>query len=229
MGETPEPPGHTARGTVGDMAKWLGPGAAAVWLVAVVLAAPANAQDSVSSALEEDTFSHKGQVTVNVQGGMGFRALFPYDEEFCGELKDDGSGENKPNCLDRSPFALDIAVGFGLFDKLELFLQAKIGLEKDIGENTMATGPHIFELAPGIRGYIAELGTTRFFSTLQFSLDLTDYHIDGADHGIRNTNGFQLDLHKTFGIYLYFGEIVSWRRWLRFEVEAGVGVQARFP
>jgi hypothetical protein len=201
---------------------------ALVWVATLVFASSARAQ-SAPSVLDEDTFSHKGQVGINIQGGMGFRALFPYDEGFCGELKDDGSGENKPNCLARSPFALDFHLGYGVLDKLELFVQARIGLERDIGANTSADGPRIFELSPGIRGYIAELGTTRFFSTLQFALDLTDYHIDEADYGVRNTNGFQLDLHKTFGIYLYFGEVVSWRRWLRFEVEAGIGVQARFP
>lgn len=198
-----------------------------VWVASLLFASSALAESK--SVLDEDTFSHKGQIGINIQGGMGFRALFPYDEEFCGELKGDGTGENKPNCLARSPFGIDFHLGYGVLDTLELFAQARIGLERDIGANTMSEGPRIFELAPGIRGYIGEVGSSRFFSTLQFSLDLTDYHIDGADYGVRNTNGFQLDLHKTFGIYLYFGEVVSWRRWLRFEVEAGVGLQARFP
>lgn len=199
---------------------------ALVWMAVLALSSSARAQKA-ESVLDEDTFSHKGQVGVNIQGGMGFRALFPYDEEFCGELKD--NGENKPNCLKRSPFAIDFQLGYGVFDKMELFVHARVGLEKDIGANTTADGPRVFEVSPGIRGYIGEVGNTRFFSTAQFSIDLTDYHIDGPDYGIRNQNGFQLDLHKTFGLYLYFGEIVSWKRWLRFEVEAGIGAQARFP
>jgi hypothetical protein len=179
-------------------------------------------------AEQEETFSHKGQFTVNLQAGLGYRGIFPYDEEYCGDLASDGG--NKSNCLGASPFAIDVALGFGVFDKLELFLEMRIGLAKDFGPSPNAEGPRVFAIAPGLKGYIAEVGATRFFATLQLPLDFTDYqNPEGSDIGIKNINGFQLDLHNTLGIYGYFGEIVSWKRWLRFEVEGGLGVQARFP
>jgi hypothetical protein len=215
------------------------PGAFAVAIAgamaAGMLAPPAaRAQEAGSSAEEAGTsaevFNHKGQFDVNLQAGFGYRAVFPYDEQFCGEIKDDGSGDNKSPCLGRSPFGIDLALGYGLLDRVELFLQMRLGLESDFGENLGDDGPRAFALSPGIRGYIGELGRGRFFATVQLWLDLTDYaQFDGADVGVRNTNAYQIDLHKTFGIYFFFGEIASWKRWLGFEIEAGVGAQARFP
>src|SRR5262245_61718219 len=102
---------------------------------AVVLPAVAHAQETGVREFEpEEEFDHEGQFDVNLQFGLGYRGIFTYNEEFCGELKDDGSGENRPNCLGRSPFALDLAFGYGLRDKLEVFLQARIGIETDFGQ-----------------------------------------------------------------------------------------------
>jgi hypothetical protein len=199
--------------------------------VAAVIATALGSPAALAENAVAEGFDHKGQFDINLHAGFGYRAIFTYDEEFCGDLKDDGSGENQSNCLGRSPFALDIALGYGLLDKLELFLQTRIGLESDFGPSAIDDdGPRVFALSPGIRGYIAEFGDSRFAATVQLWVDLTDYaQFDEVDLGVRNTNAFQLDLHKTFGMYFFFGEIVSWRRWLRFEVEAGLGVQARFP
>ena len=183
-----------------------------------------------AAADDKPRFNHKGQFTVNIQGGAGYRALFPYDKEYCGDVESDGSG-NKPNCLGRSPFALDFGFGYAVFDRFEVFTEIRIGLERDFGRNNGdGGGPRIFVISPGIRGYIGEWGDSRFFSTVQLAIDVADYDQYGeSDLGVRNINGYQLDLHDTIGIYAYFGEDVSWKRWLRFEVEAGLGVQARFP
>lgn len=173
-------------------------------------------------------FSHKGQVGVHLQGGIGYRGLFPYDGEYCGQLKDDGG--NKANCVSRRPFVLDLGVGYGVTRSLELFAELRVGLESDFGVRPGQDGPRAVVLSPGIKVYIAEVGATQFFSTLQLPIDFTDYEqIDKNDFGVRNINGLQLDLHKTFGVFLFFGETVTWRRWLGFEVEAGFGAQVRFP
>jgi hypothetical protein len=34
---------------------------------------------------------------------------------------------------------------------------------------------------------------------------------------------------RNLGFYLQFGETLGFRRWLRFEIDGGVGVQARIP
>jgi hypothetical protein len=193
---------------------------------AALVPVPVLAQKAQSSA--KQTFNHEGQFEVNVQAGFGYRAIFTYNEEFCGDLKDDGG--NKSPCLGRSPFGFDIALGYGIFDRLEVFLQTRIGLESDFGQNPGSDGPVVFALSPGVRTYIGELENSRFAATLQLWVDFTDYPLfDEADIGVRNTNAYHLDLHKNYGIYFFFGEIASWKRWLRFEVELGFGAQARFP
>jgi hypothetical protein len=201
----------------------------AMALVAVVLAGrPAAAQETEEVEEEEEGFSHKGQFSLHLQGSTGYRALFPYDGEYCGELKDGGGF--KANCLGRSPFGFDLGAGYGVLDGLELFLELRLGVEQDIGAAPDESGPRGVALSPGVKLYIGEVGAMMFFSTLQLPIDFTSFdQVDKNDFGVRNVNGFQLDLHRSFGMYAFFGEQVSWRRWLRFEVEVGAGLQARFP
>jgi len=177
---------------------------------------------------EEPTFSHKGQVGLHLQGVLGYRSIVTYDEEFCGELKDGGA--NRSTCYGRSPFVLDVGLAYGVFSVLEVMLEMRLGLEKDIGATPNQDGPRTFALAPGVKAYLGRFGEMAFFSTLQLPIDFTSFdQVDKNDFGVRNINGLQLDLHRTFGVYVLFGEEVSFRRWLRFEIEAGLGVQARFP
>src|SRR5262245_2808157 len=133
----------------------MGKGWVSISALAAAIALPAAARGQTAG---EQEFDHKGQFDVNLQFGLGYRGIFTYDEEFCGDIEDDGTGENRTNCLGRSPFALDIAFGYGLLDKLEVFLQARIGIEEDFGETLGAGGPRLFAVSPGIRGYIAEFG-----------------------------------------------------------------------
>jgi len=178
---------------------------------------------------EEPAFSHKGQVGLHLQGVMGYRSIVTYDEEFCGDLKDNGSA-NSSTCYGRSPFGFDVGLGYGVLDILEVFLEMRLGVEHDIGINANMEGPRMLALAPGVKAYLGRIGEMAFFSTVQLPIDFTSFdQVDKNDFGVRNINGLQLDLHRTFGLYVMFGEEVSWRRWLRFEIEAGLGVQARFP
>ena len=52
---------------------------------------------------------------------------------------------------------------------------------------------------------------------------------EGTDFALRNVNGILLDIHRNYGMYLHFGETIGFVRWLRFEIDGGVGVQVRFP
>jgi hypothetical protein len=178
---------------------------------------------------EVAAFSHRYQFGLHLQGGIGYRGLFTYDEEYCGELKDDGT--NKPNCLGRTPFGLDIGLSYGVTDRMELMVETRLGIERDIGGAPADDdGPRSIAIAPGIKGYIADIGPTQLFATLQFAIDFTGYdQIDEVDLGVRNVNGVQYDLSDNLGFYFFFGEQVSWRRWLRFEGEAGLGAQVRIP
>jgi hypothetical protein len=46
---------------------------------------------------------------------------------------------------------------------------------------------------------------------------------------VNENTGIELDLHRTFGLYVHFGETMTFVNWLRFDLHAGVGLQARFP
>lgn len=189
-------------------------------------AEPAQTEDDDE---EEPAFSHKGQVGLHLQGVMGYRSIVTYDKEYCGDLKDNGSA-NSSTCYGRSPFGFDVGLGYGVLDILEVFLEMRLGVEHDIGINENMEGPRMLALAPGVKAYLGRIGEMAFFSTVQLPIDFTSFdQVDKNDFGVRNVNGLQLDLHRTFGLYVMFGEEVSWRRWLRFEIEAGLGVQARFP
>lgn len=179
---------------------------------------------------QEPDVSHKNQFGLHLQGVLGYRAIVTYDEEYCGDLKQDDGGGNSAACYGRSPFGLDIGLAYGVLDALEVLLEMRVGLERDIGPAPNMDGPRMFALAPGVKAYLGRIGEMAFFSTLQLPIDFTSFdQVDKNDFGIRNVNGLQLDLHRTFGVYVMFGEEVSWRRWLRFELEAGLGAQARFP
>ncbi len=218
---------------IGLLAVWLGARAAAAQ-EADDPAKPgepgAAPEEDADDDEEEPAFSHKGQVTLHLQGVLGYRSIVTYDEEYCGDLKKDDGGGNSATCYGRSPFGLDVGLGYGVLDILEVFLEMRLGLERDIGATPNMEGPRTVALAPGVKAYLGRIGEMAFFSTVQLPIDFTSFdQVDKNDFGIRNVNGLQLDLHRTFGVYVMFGEEVSWRRWLRFEIEAGLGVQARVP
>jgi len=197
----------------------------------LVAGGAARAQDPAGEATadSEAEFSHRHQFGLHVQGGAGYRGVFPYNEEYCGELKDDGT--NKSNCLGRNPYALDVGLSYGVTRRLELIAEVRLGLERDIGEASADDeGPHTFAVSPGIKGYFAAIGPTMLFATLQLPVDFTSYgQIDKTDFGVRNINGVQYDFNDNFGFFVFAGEQLTFIRWLMFEVEAGVGLQLRVP
>lgn len=179
-------------------------------------------------------FTHNGQFGVQAQSGLGFRFIAPYDSatEYCGQLKDDGTNENKPVCSKRSPITLDLGLSYGVSQSLEVFVEARLGLQNDIPASATSTadGPKQRAYSGGVKYYIRDAGLTKFFSSVQFIVDVTDFkQVDKTDYGIRNTNGLQFDFHRTLGVYFYFGETVAFARWFRFEFDTGVGLQIRVP
>ena len=53
--------------------------------------------------------------------------------------------------------------------------------------------------------------------------------VSSSDVGVRNSNGLMIELMRNFGVYFQFGETVGFVRWLSFNVDAGIGIQARVP
>jgi hypothetical protein len=167
---------------------------------------------------------HKGRLTGFVQLGTGYRGIFPFDEEYCGEDDPD-----KSYCLGRSPFGLDLGGGFGLTESLDVILTVSLGLEADFGVAPGQDGPRTVALAPGLKLQLTELGGGGvLWSTLELPIDVTSYdQADSVDFGVRNRNALEFPVASNVGLYAFFGESASWRRWFRFELQAGVGVAIR--
>jgi hypothetical protein len=173
------------------------------------------------------TYSHKGQVGVHAQLGSGYRVLFPYNEEFCGQA-------GKSVCTGRLPFFLDVGLSYGVTGSLELLAEVRLGVESDFSGVTGQGGPTPLGFAAGLRFFVDAEGRFKFFTTVEGTIDTTDYSgsagvDEGADVGVRNVNAIAFDFHRTFGAYVHFGPSVSFKTWLRFDLQAGVGIQARFP
>jgi len=196
---------------------------------------PARASDREAEGGTGVAYDHKGQVGVHAQFGTGYRVLFPYEatpKDYCGQT-DDNSTDPREVCTGRSPFFTELGLSYGLTSGLELLADVRLGIEKDFEPQIGGSAPHAFVVAPGAKIYIDDEGSTKFFSTLQAAFDFTDFDASGAhtstDFAIRNVNGLQIDLHKAFGIYFHFGETIGFVRWLRFELDAGIGIQGRYP
>lgn len=202
-------------------------------ILAALLLAPSVARaDAEADGGTKIAYSHRHQVGFHFQPGLGYRVLFPYEKEpptYCGQ-------DGKSVCTGRAPFFLDAGVSFGVSRSLELMFEMRFGLEGDFRSPTApatADRPQALAIQPGLKLYVDDEGSFKFFSTVQLSFDFTDYSSTGldkdTDFAVRNANGFQLDFHKTFGAYFFIGETIGFARWLRFEIDAGIGLQARFP
>lgn len=195
--------------------------------VVAAVGAPAIASADDDDILgEKGLQSHAGQFGAHLQLGTGYRGILSYDDEYCGERASDGSSEL---CLGRAPLHMDVGASYAVSRSIEVFLELRFGMETDFGTSANADGPRVFHFAPGMKFYLGDAGRAKFFSTIQLVIDDTQYEqTDGVDLGVKNTSGLQLDVHEAVGIYVWFGEVVGFSRWLRFQMEFGVGMQARF-
>jgi hypothetical protein len=188
---------------------------------------PASASADEVTGGTSTAYSHKGQFGVHASFGLGYRALFPYDD-------DDYCGDDNAVCWGAPPPLFELGLAYGVSKSVELLVDMRLGLTTDfkpqrVGEDA----PRPLSFDAGAKIYIDDSGSAKLFTSILFHIDRTDYSASGAsqstDYGVRNVNGLLLDFHRTFGLYLAFGETISFVRWLRFEVDAGIGVQARFP
>lgn len=177
---------------------------------------------------------HLGQLSVSLRTGLGLRALVPYHGEFCGQTDPNGDGGLAGACTGRAPFSFDLEAAYGVTRTIEPFLELRIGLEADFGRTpTDQDGARVFHVSPGARFFFAEAGRSKLFTTAQLVIDATGYEDAagdglGADVGLRNLSGLWWDVDRAYGVYAFVGETASFVRWMRFELEAGVGVQARY-
>jgi hypothetical protein len=195
-----------------------------------------------SPPAEKDvSFSHKGQFEISARFATGYRTIITYnDQDYCGSIDMQSSTGLASVCSGRIPIQMDVELGYGIARRVDLFAEVRIGLEADFSTGPAAhDGPHEFHLSPGARFYFADAGHTKLFTTAQAVFDFTGYkstRLDenlgknrGTDIGVRNMSGIQLDLDKAYGFYVYVGETAMFARWLEVSVEAGLGVQVRYP
>jgi hypothetical protein len=188
--------------------------------VTAPVAAPRPVQTKSFPELKPPTLSHFLQFGIAVLPGTGYRGIFPYQEMVnCGQ-------PGKRVCTGRLPFFLDVQPSFGFANHWDLLVDLRFGLETDF------TRDREFAVAPGFRYWVDPQEHSKFFATIQAAFDTTSQHdptIHNNDVALRNSNGFMYEIMRNFGVYLQFGETIGFVRWLRFEIDGGLGVQARLP
>ena len=110
----------------------------------------------------------------------------------------------------------------------------RLGLERDFGPSPSAEGPRPFFLAPGARFFFSEAKRTKLFVQPEIVFDFTGYNdatgaSRGYDIGGRGLEGVWVDLHRSYGMYLYVGETLEMARWIDAAFEVGAGFQGRYP
>lgn len=170
--------------------------------------------------------AHTRQVGLSVMPGIGYRVIARYnDRQFCLDRSEDDS---KWVCTNEVPFFLDLSASYGLSEGLDLLADVRLGLGKD-----QASGVgRQFAIAPGVRLWLDRGKRMKFYTTVQVAFDHTKQGQDrvrDSDWGLRNANGFMYDAIRNLGFFVQVGETIGVVRWFRIEVDAGVGVQVRFP
>jgi len=192
------------------------------------LAAAARADDSEAQGGTDVTYRHKGQFGIYSQLGIGFRFIARYDQnDFCGQA-------GKSVCTGSTPPWIELGLSYGATNALEIITDFRIGLSTDFKpDSSTADAPRQTVLAPGVKIYLDDEGSLKWFTTFQVAIDFTDYSASNVakkvDVGERSVIGLLIDLHRTFGIYVHGGVTFGFIRWFRFEMDGGIGLQARFP
>jgi len=170
--------------------------------------------------IQPPSLLHKDQFGVSLMPGSGYRIIAPYKDGVpCGQ-------QTNRVCTGWLPFFIDVQPSFGFARRWDVIVDLRFGVAADFN------GSHQFAVAPGVRYWVDADLPTKFFATIQGVYDLNPQHTPGVkdyDFGVRNANGFMLEVMRNLGFYLQLGETLGFVRWLRFEVDGGVGVQARFP
>jgi hypothetical protein len=178
------------------------------------------AQPRRFAPLRQASLLHKYQLGIALLPGVGFRGIAPYDDGVnCGQ-------QAKRVCTGMLPFFLDVQPSFGITERWDILIDLRFGIDTDF------TRTRQFAIAPGFRYWVDAELPFKFFATIQGVFDATAQRsalVQDNDFGVRNSNGFMFDLMPNLGVYVQFGETLGFRRWLRFEIDGGVGVQARIP
>jgi hypothetical protein len=189
---------------------------------------------SVASADDEFPSSHKGEFGLSARFGLGVRGIATYNSDYCGVLDASAKNGNAPVCSARSPLFLDLEPSYGVAESVELTVGLHLGLEGDFGPTPASSGPHAFRLEPGARFFLSESGHSKLFVQPSLMIDFTSYQKQsggsyGNDIGVRVNEGYWIDLHRAVGLYFFVSESVEFARWIYADLDAGIGIQGRYP
>ena len=171
--------------------------------------------------------NHKFQTGLSIMPGTGYRLIVRYKEgQYCG----DSSGiTGKPLCANYVPVFLDFQLAFGVGARADIIADLRFGLQSD----PAVPGSRQFAVAPGLRFWLDQEVALKFYTTLQFVYDHTDFSnspgINSSDVGMRNANGLMWDPIRNVGFFVQFGETIGFMRWFRIDLDVGLGAQIRFP
>ena len=203
-------------------------------VVALVLVLGGTARAEAPKPAAPDR-SHLGQFEASLRIPIGLRAIATYDKgTYCGTTDSTAASGVAPVCTGRAPFSFDFELGYGVHRRIDAILELRIGLEADFGATpTAQEGPRVFHVSPGARFFFAEGGSSKLFTTAQLVIDATGYEDPagegrGVGLGVRNLSGLWFDLDRAYGFYVFIGETATFTRWMRFELEAGIGIQGRY-
>ncbi len=191
-------------------------------IVAIAFTTPAAFADDAA------TF-HKGKFGLSGRLSLGVRGIATYDNNiYCGRESGGAEFGYASVCIGRPPMALDLELSYGVKPTIELVLEVRLGLQRDVGATPNAEGPRPFHLSPGARFFFSDTAKLKLFVQPQLVFDFADY-ASGNDFGIRGIEGLWMDLHRSYGVYVFVAETLGFSRWLSASFEVGVGFQGRYP
>jgi hypothetical protein len=200
------------------------------WILAVLVVAGINVAAWADDTEPPVTF-HKGQFGLSARLGLGIRGIATYHNDiYCGKTDMMAARGFASVCTSRMPIALDLEAAYGVAKSIELTLELRIGIESDFGSTPNTDGPRPLRLAPGARFFFSEAKRTKLFVQPAFVIDFADYaQRPGNDYGVRGIEGFWIDLHRSYGLYVYIAETLEFAHWLSAAFEGGIGFQGRYP
>ena len=199
---------------------------------ALVVASSAKAQEAEGPSAPSQgrprpvQLEHTRQVGVALMPGIGYRVIARYnDKHFC---LDHTADEGKWVCTNDVPFFVDLSLSYGVTERLDLITDVRLGIARD---DAKGVGRQL-AFFPGVRFWLDRDVRLKFFTTIQLAVDHTTQNQDrvrDTDVGIRNANGLMYDPIRNLGFYIQVGETLAALRWFRLEIDAGLGLQVRFP
>lgn len=197
------------------------------------------APDTGGKEFSDEKFGHAMQFGLRAGAVGGYRMVFRYDKSpFC-RAPDPAKADKDQQkfCGHGAPFALDLALSFGLVDFAEPYAWARFGLEGEAETNTEAL------LAFGVGARIYTMSDSKFKIFVEPALGVETesgagnpaWAVNGAtpdyktDFLFHLAVGPQYDFARAFGVYMNAGLTTGVLRYIHTQLEIGIGAQVRVP